>query len=184
MINSVSNYVEAIVILIIAITIIELILPNNKNKKYVMFVSSIVIMLSVINPIIKLLNSELDISKEVVEIQNEIKEYENSSYTNYNLKDNIYNTYVEKLEKNMIERLEDMGYKILETKINVDDETYNPISIEMNVKYSDGYIQPIVIDVFENNSTNEIYDKDINKIKEMLAYNYGVDKNQIKINER
>lgn len=183
MINNISNYAESIVILIIALTIVEMILPNNKNKKYIMLVSSIIVMLGVINPIIKLLNSEFDLSEEVISIQNELNNMEYKSYANYDLNYNIYNVYIENMKTNMIQRLEDMGYKILETKIIVDEITYEPTNIEMKVKYDDGYIQPIVIDVFGNNQSNNIFDADVNKIKEILSTNYGVDKNKIKINE-
>ena len=183
MIKSISDYAESIVILIIALTIIELILPKNNNKKYIMFVSSIIVMIAVVNPIIALFDSEFDISEEVSKIQEEIVSVENDSYANYDLSYNIYNTYIYNLEKNMINRLEDMGYKVINTKIIVDEKTYEPKEIEMKVEYADGDIQPIVIDVFNKESSTNIYDVDVNKIKTVLESNYGVEKNKIKINE-
>ena len=182
MIDKISGYVEPIITLIIAMTIIELILPNNKNKKYVMFVCSLVIMLSVINPILKIFNANINISETINDIQIKMHDVEYSSLTNYNLDYNIYNSYINKLEENMIIRLEDMGYQVLDSKINIDKETYIPESVELRVKYNDGYVQPIVINVFENISNEKISDMDIEKIKDTLTLNYGVEKNKIKIN--
>lgn len=182
MLETISDYATTIILLIISITFVELLLPDNKNKKYVMFTCSLIIMLSVINPILSIFNNEFDVSSAMNEIKNEMNEIEYNSSTNYNLNDNIYSKYIENLENNMKKRLEDIGYKVLETKINIDQITYEPKSIEMKVKYEDGYVQPIVIEVFENSSSDTIYEADIKKIKEILYADYGVDKNNIKIN--
>ena len=182
MLETISDYATTIILLIISITFVELLLPDNKNKKYVMFTCSLIIMLSVINPILSIFNNEIDVSSAMNEIKNEMNEIEYNLSTNYNLNDNIYSAYIENLENNMKKRLEDIGYKVLETKINIDQITYEPKSIEMKVKYEDGYVQPIVIEVFENSSSDTIYEADIKKIKEILYADYGVDKNNIKIN--
>lgn len=182
MIEKISNYAEAIVILIIIITIVELMLPEGKNKKYVMFVSGIIIMLSVIKPFINFLNLDLNLELEVAEIQETFNNFEKNSFAKYDLNYNIQDSYIKNLEVDMKARLEEMGYNVLETKINVDEDTYEPINIEMRVKYDDEYIQPVIIDVFGDNTTDMIYEVDINKIKEIISSNYGVVKNNIRIN--
>jgi len=184
MIDKISGYVEPIITLIIAMTIIELILPNNKNKKYVMFVCSLVIILSVTNPILKIFDSGIDISETINDIQIKMHDAEYSSLTNYNLNYNIYNSYISKLEENMIMRLEDMGYQVLESKINVNKETFEPENVELRVKYDDGYIQPIVINVFENVSNEDFADMDVEKIKDSITLNYGIERDKIKINQK
>ena len=183
-VDKISGYIEQIITLIIAITIIELILPNSKNKKYVMFVCSLVILISVINPILKVFNSGIDISKTIKNIQQEIKKTEYTLSTEHELDYSIYDLYIKNLEGNMVDRLEDMGYKVLESKINVNKETYEPENIELKVKYDDGYIQPVIINVFENILDREMHEADIDEIKETLALNYGLEKSQIKVNQR
>ncbi len=183
MIDKFSEYAGTIVTLIVSMTVIELLLPNNKNKKYVMLVCSLIIMLSVINPILDFFHSDFDISSKVSEIQKEMYQAEYSLSPNYNMEKDIYQTYIERLEDNMKERLKEIGYDVLETKINVDQTTYEPSEIEMRVKYTDGSIQPIVIDVFGSSQSNKIYEADMIKIKEMISQNYGVKKEKIKINE-
>jgi len=181
MIENISNYASNIITLIIAITIVELLLPNNKNKKYIMFTCSLIVMLSVINPILAFLNSDVDISNKITEVQKEMQKHECNSVNSYDLEYNIYNTYIDELENNMIARLEDIGYKVLESHIIVDKTTYEPTRIAMKVEYADGDIQPIVIDVFGDNN-KKMYDVDINKIKDVLSSSYGVDKKDILIN--
>lgn len=182
MIENISNYISSIVTVIIFITIIELLLPNNKNKKYVMFTSSLIVMLSVINPVLKVFGSETDIVQDVIKIQKEMKEYENDSVTKYNLEDNVYNSYVENLKSNMIKRLESIGYRVLETEIKVNKYTYEPEEIEMIIEYEDGDIQPIIIDVFGNLQEENIYEADKVKIKEIIEKEYGIKKENIRIN--
>lgn len=184
MINKISDYIEPIIVLIIAITVIELILPNNKNKKYVMFTCSLIIVISIINPLLKIFNSDINVSETIKNIKLEMNDMEYSSFANYDLNYNIYNSYIKKLENDMTVRLEDMGYQVLESKLNVDEKTYEPESIELKVKYDDGYIQPVIISVFENISNEEIYEVDVDKIKEILVSNYGVEKGKIKVNQR
>ena len=134
MIENISDYVSNLITLVILITIIELILPSNKNKKYIMFVSSLTIMLSVINPILKVFGAEIDIRKEINKIQEEISDVEYKTYDEFNLNYNIYNTYIEKLKNNMITRIEEMGYEVLNVEIKVNKETYEPENIEMDIK--------------------------------------------------
>ncbi len=184
MIKNISSYAETIICLIVAVTIIELILPNNKSKKYVMFSSSLIIMLSVINPIISVFDSEFDISKKIREVQANMQHIEYTASDNYDLEYNIYNTYVKNIENNMKSRIEEIGYEVLESKIIVNAKNYEPENIEMKIKYKDGFIQPIIIDVFSNNLNANIYEADANKIKEILSNEYGVKKEKIIINNK
>jgi len=182
MIEKISSYVSSIVALILAITMIELLLPDTRNKKYVMFASSLIIVLSVVNPILKVFGSEINVNKEIEKIQKEMKTYENTSVTKYQLEENVYNAYVENLKNNMRARLEDIGYRVLQTEIQVDKATYEPKQIEMLIEYKDGDIQPVVIDVFGFTETEKIFEADAVKIKEILSEEYGIEKEKIQIN--
>ena len=184
MIEKISSYAETIICLIIAVTIIELILPNSKNKKYVMFVSSLIIMLTVINPIISVFNHEFDVSQNIYEIQEKMQNAEYVESEKYDLEYNIYNTYIKNVENNIKSRIEEIGYEVLESKVNINKKSYEPENIEMRIKYKDGFIQPIVIDVFGERNKSDIYEVDVNRIKEILSNEYGVKKEKIIINSR
>ena len=53
MINFLSSWAEQVVLAVIIATIIELILPNSKNKKYVQMVIGIYVLFNIISPVIK-----------------------------------------------------------------------------------------------------------------------------------
>ena len=53
MIQFLSSWAEQIVLAVIIATIIELILPQNRNKKYIQMVIGIYILFNIISPIIK-----------------------------------------------------------------------------------------------------------------------------------
>ena len=53
MIQFLSSWAEQIVLAVIIATIIELILPQNRNKKYIQMVIGIYVLFNIISPIIK-----------------------------------------------------------------------------------------------------------------------------------
>ena len=53
MINFMSSWAEQIVLAVIIATIIEMILPKNKNKKYIQMVIGVYVLFNIISPVIK-----------------------------------------------------------------------------------------------------------------------------------
>ena len=53
MINSLTTWSKAIVMSIIVVSILEMLLPNNKTKKYVKMVMGLFILYNIISPFIK-----------------------------------------------------------------------------------------------------------------------------------
>ena len=182
MVGSITDYVKSIIILIVALTFVELLLPNNKNKKYIMFSCSLIVVISVINPILGIFNHDIDVLSTIDEIKKEMADAQYGSLANYSVEDNIYLEYIENLKDNMKSKLQNIGYEVIESKVNIDETSFEPKNIEMRIKYKDGNIQPVVIDVFENSASEKVYDADIIKVKEILHENYGVDKKNININ--
>ena len=73
MINYLSSWAEQIVLAVIIATIIELILPNSKNKKYVQMVIGIYILFNIISPVIK--NKDILTFEEI-----NLEKYASNSY--------------------------------------------------------------------------------------------------------
>ena len=95
MIQFLSSWAEQIVLAVIIATIIELILPQNRNKKYIQMVIGIYILFNIISPIIKnkdtiLTSGDYDLEK-----------YESSS--NYTIDQSSMD---ERIEKIYLEELE------------------------------------------------------------------------------
>lgn len=114
MINFISSWAEQIVLAVIIATIIELILPQNKNKKYILMVVGIYILFNIISPIIK--NKEL-FSIEKYNIEN----YETK--TSYALDQTFMDQrlekiYLKELENTVIAKFKDNGFEVVKCDID------------------------------------------------------------------
>ena len=115
MIQFLSSWAEQIVLAVIIATIIELILPQNRNKKYIQMVIGIYILFNIISPIIKnkdtiLTSGDYDLEK-----------YESSSnYTidQSSMDERIEKIYLEELENTTISKFQTAGIEV--EKCNVD----------------------------------------------------------------
>ena len=98
MINFISSWAEQVVLAVIIATIIELILPNSKNKKYVQMVVGIYVLFNIISPVIK--------NRDVL------------SFEEINLESYANNTVSEVDQTSMDQRLEKIYLEELENDIN------------------------------------------------------------------
>ena len=105
MIEFMSSWAEQIVLAAIVATIIEMILPQSKNKKYIQMVIGVYVLFNIISPIIK--NKE-EFSIEKYNIEN----YETKSQYEVD-----QTSMDERLEKIYLEELED----IVKTKFEEND---------------------------------------------------------------
>ena len=75
MVNWLNTWAQRIIIVVIICTIIEMILPEGKNKKYIKIVMGIYVVFTIISPIIAKINNKekIDLEKYLdVNVSNEI----------------------------------------------------------------------------------------------------------------
>lgn len=96
MINFMSSWAEQIVLAVIVATIIELILPKSKNKKYIQMVIGVYVLFNIISPIIN--------NKEVFSLE----KYNIENYTNQSKYEVAQTSMDKRLEKIYLEELEDI----------------------------------------------------------------------------
>ena len=123
MIEFLSSWVKNLGIIIVIVSILEMLLPNNKTKKYIKIVFGVFIILNIISPLIK--------EKEVFSIENfDLNEFSNNTKTSNNINENevvnqetmdrkIGELYKKELEKDITKKLEDKGYIVKDIKANV-----------------------------------------------------------------
>lgn len=114
MINFMSSWAEQIVLAVVVATIIELILPKNKNKKYIQMVIGIYVLFNIISPIIK---NKDDFSIEKYSIEN----YETKSQYEVDqssMDARLEKIYLDELEKTVISKFEENGFEV--TKCTID----------------------------------------------------------------
>ena len=114
MINFMSSWAEQIVLAVVVATIIELILPQSKNKKYIQMVIGIYVLFNIISPIIK---NKDDFSIEKYSIEN----YETKSQYEVDqssMDARLEKIYLDELEKTVISKFEENGFEV--AKCNID----------------------------------------------------------------
>ena len=136
MIEFLSSWAKSLGLAIIVISVLEMLLPNNKTKKYVRMVFGIYIIFNILSPFIK--NKDiLDVSS--YDLNQYISDYTtNQTNEEQNAVDNrIEEIYIEELEKDITKKIEDLGYQV--TTCNV----YATLSSQNE----ENYIEEIVLTV-------------------------------------
>ena len=135
MIEFLSAWAKSIGLAIIIISILEMLLPNNKTKKYVRMVFGIYIIFNIISPFIK--------NKDILDVSTyDFQEYSNyitnqSSMNESSMDSRIEQIYIEELEKDITKKVNDLGYNV--TTCNV----YATLSSDNE----ENYIEEIVLTV-------------------------------------
>ena len=118
MINFLSSWAEQVILAVIIATILELILPNSKNKKYVQMVIGVYVLFNIISPIIKnkekLVFSEIDLDKYITTST----KVEQSS-----MDARLEKIYLDELENNIKSKFKNVGIEIIKCTIDVELDT-------------------------------------------------------------
>lgn len=209
LIEWISTWAEQIVVAVIIASIIEMLLPNGNNKKYIKAIIGVYILFTIISPIIgKFVNIDLkDIDYEKYFKEVETQETISQSLTTNNEK-TMGEIYISNLKADMKNKLEEKGYRVENINLNVeleDEKNYGKINeivleISKSSKESENITKEanntIAINKIEevkigNKIENEkeikikreISNGDKNEVKDYLASVYDVKKKNIRINE-
>lgn len=161
MINFLSSWAEQVILAVIIATILELILPNSKNKKYVQMVIGVYVLFNIISPIIKnkekLVFSEIDLDKYITTST----KVEQSS-----MDARLEKIYLDELENNIKSKFKNAGIEIIKCTIDAElDATKKNAGIHS-------------IDVKVKNVDDE---QKISKIKQEIIEEYEISEDKIKI---
>lgn len=210
MIEFLSSWAKSIGLALIVISILEMLLPNNKTKKYVRMIFGIYIIFNIISPFASN-KSLLDVSS--YDLSAYIDSYE-SNQTNENqtsMNSTIEEIYIEELEKDITEKVEELGYQVITCNVyatlssqneeNYIEEIVLTVEAEENSQEQDETIENKLVEEIQkikpvnttvgstSKSENEedsneqtITNSDIQKIKKFLTEEYGVDETCLKIN--
>lgn len=205
MISFLKTWINQIIVAIIITTIIEMILPNGNNKKYIKMVIGLYILFTIIQPVItKFTGDSIDISNFDYKkyFNSDVLETSSKDFENNNSK-LIKQAYINNIKEDIEKKIEQKGYKLINCNINIlDDETkdtYGTIkSISLKLKKqtnkadkSSGNIIKIEnVNVGTNNNTlntntTEKSDISSNEKKQIIQYlseEYSVDTKNIVIN--
>ena len=145
MIEFLSTWAKNIGLSIIVISILEMLWPNNKTKKYVRMVFGMYIIFNIISPFIN--------NKDILDVSSfDLEKYANytsnqTSGEQTSMDNRIEEIYIEELEKDITKKVEDLGYQVVTCNV------YATLSSENE----ESYIEQITLTVEkgEEQSTEE-----------------------------
>lgn len=208
MIEILSSWAKGLGITIVIVSIFEMLLPNNRTKKYIRMVLGVYVIFNIVSPLIK--------NKDVFNFNNiDLEEYtsvETSSVNQTSMNEKIKKLYSEELEKDITKKIKEKGYEVEECKVSVqiaDDEEETKINkIKLIVSKTQEEVKNDIENSAENKivteiqkirkidtgveikkqekEKNEVSDKvnktEIQNIKKFLIEEYGVNEKCLEIN--
>lgn len=174
-----NTWLQGIIVAVVIASIIQMILPNGNNKKYIKVVLGVYVVFQIITPVInKFFNSDFEVSSliDIDKYTKKMETYEVSSKNtdiNKTNEDSIKQIYITNLKKDIKTKLEDKDYLIKNIEVQVEDnenydiksltiyvngkndnkEEKNKEKTENNIHINE--IEKIEINVSKNNETNK-----------------------------
>ena len=187
------SWASGLIVAVIIATIIELVLPENKNKKYIKMVSGVFILFTIISPIVLKFNGNVDLNIDkytnMLMPENVVEVQETASIVT---DQNIIKVYRENLARNIKTGIENLNYVVNSIELEIDEsKNYGDIkkiylqveSVELIPKIK---VEDVEIDVSnsvssEEESKNKLTENDKAIIKEFLNKNYRISSKDIYI---
>ena len=211
MIEFFSSWVKTIGLTIVIVSILEMLLPNNNNKKYIRMVMGLYVLFTIISPFIS--NKDIFIDNiNDINFEDYIVKQTSSNINQTSMNKRLEELYTEELEKDIKEKLEKQGYLIKTCRVNVqisdkkeetkitkikvkaekskNEESENESkteNIENQIVAQIQKIKPVDTSIKNQNTDkateNEQLDKsDIRNIKKFLIDEYEVNEKCLEIN--
>lgn len=118
MASNISSWAQGVIIAVIIGSIIQMLLPENKNKKYIKVVIGIYILFSILSPVV---GKNLNLSDYNLDNYLEIETRDiGEASTTYD--DNIKNTFKNKVKYNIEAQLKSRGYIANNIDLEIDDK--------------------------------------------------------------
>jgi stage III sporulation protein AF len=152
MISKINAWAGSIIIAVMISIIIEMLLPNGSNKKYVKVISGLYILYIIVSPFFK-----VDIDSSIENIESVInKDYAVATFSENDLKE----SYILSLENALKTKIEDLGYSVENVEFSVTSDYSEVVKIKVKMK-------------------NENYDK--SKIEKIILEEYDIEKKNLSI---
>ena len=173
MINFLSSWVKNLSLALIIVSILEMILPNSKTKKYIKLVMGLYILFSIISPFIE--NSDkfninnIDLNyyaKEVVDFNVEVDQT--------SMDNRLNEIYKEELQKDIVQKIEEKGYEVEDCKVKA------------HISENDSEIEKIMVTIGEKledeenktNKENTLENKIVSEIQKIQKVEIGNSNNE------
>lgn len=154
MIEGFNVWITSMIGMGILILLIQLIVPKSNLKKYIYSLIGVLSILVIVSPVLKILESDT-VEQGVKQVLNDVSNMDSSNDVKTNKLETLNQeavklSFLQKLEQDMLQKLEQKGVKVKDLEVTLDDE-YNidKVSIE--------------VDSYEGEILNEVGVKDVLK---------------------
>ena len=200
MIKFINSWAQGIILAVIIATIIEIILPEGKNKKYVKTVIGVYILFTIIYPLINKY-TKTNINTLIENTTKQMSTYQENNSLKIDTDKYIESTYKKKIEEDIRKRANEKNLNITSLNVYIETEDENRygmlnslvMKVEKNEtsKKNNDVNQIKEINISKNVQNNEIIEnkdktvteKEINEFKEYINATYYLEKEKIHINE-
>ena len=176
MVEFLSSWAGNITVSVIIATIIEMILPEGKNRKYIKTVIGVYILFIILSPIIT------KISGQEIDMQNIFEGYETTAIeaSSLNTEESIKEIYLNNLKTDITSKLKQRGYEVLQIQVEIEEnyEKINKIIVSLK-KAENSTIKKVEIGKQE---AEKLTTSEIKEIKEYLSTTYDVQEKNITVN--
>jgi len=200
LIKFINSWAQGIILAVIIATIIEIILPEGKNKKYVKTVIGVYILFTIIYPLINKF-TKTNINTLIENTTKQMSTYQENNSLKIDTDKYIESTYKKKIEEDIRKRANEKNLNITSLNVYIETEDENRygmlnslvMKVEKNEtsKKNNDVNQIKEINISKNVQNNEIIEnkdrtateKEINEFKEYINATYYLEKEKIHINE-
>lgn len=116
MIEFMSSWVKGLGLAIVIVSILEMLLPNNKTKKYIRIVMGIYILFTIVSPFIT--HQEV-FQGDTFQLENYMTAETSTTVNQSSMDERIQELYTQELEKDISKKLKEKGYKVIDCKVRV-----------------------------------------------------------------
>ena len=204
MVEFLSTWAKQLVLAVIIISILEMLLPNNKTKKYIRMIMGIYLLFTMISPLIE--NKEVLDINEFTNLENIVNQttIQTSTEGENSMDKRIQQLYIEELEKDIKEKVENQGYEVEKCIVdaiitgNEEESGISKITLKIggkNIKETETKdlenrivteiqkIKKVDTSISEKKDSEEKIEKsDIEELKKFLIQEYGVSEKCLGIN--
>lgn len=188
--EGIKSFVITLVSMIILITAIELIAPDNSMKKYVKFVLGTILIAVMISPIVSLISNGEEVLTKEIEEYIQIADNKSIEASNEYKENNSEIVFKESLEQNCMSLLKEK-FKDLDFEINIDCDVdmknINYLINNVNIGVKDkevSTIKKIIINKSNDStevSSNEDTVKNKDEIKDYLSETLNITRDNIEV---
>ena len=91
-------------------------------------------------------------------------------------------TFENNLQEDIVSRLQRAGYSVNAIDCIIDEVTFEPTELRLEIETEDGFVQPVKIEVMSHEEDDSLSQMERYKIKQFLSSEYGIPVENILMN--